>query len=278
MSTQSLKDHHDFSVRPIDNLEDLMACDKAKTAALSVLKHAGTPPKLFLTGPAGSGKSTVINGICKLAACEYPSNDRACGGCDGCRDFRKWGMKRSTGIFADLEAGDRRPFHYLPLNCRNMTRARIHDEIEVIRDRDHGLRIIHLEEAGSLNRDRCDESITDLMDDPDFNSCRWFASAVSDIGLDAQFRRRWNLKVTTSRPPDFEVAKLLARYCRQLGIDLDGPKTLMLLAEQAWGIVGLATALLPVALVQDPHRLTKQMVVEYPFPSEDPWNQEFFER
>lgn len=278
MSSMTQVGHHDFSVRPLDNLDDLMACDKAKVAALKVLRHPTIPPKMFLTGPAGSGKSTIINGICKLAACQDPNGDRACGRCDGCRDFQTYGLKRSTGIFADLEAVDRRPFHYLPLNCRNFTRAKIHDEIETIRDRKHGLRIIHLEEAASLSRDRCDESLTDLMDDPDFHTCRWFATAVDDSGLDAQFRRRWNIKVTTSRPSDLDLAKLLASYCRDLQIQVDHPKTLLLLAEQAWGIVGLATALLPMAMLERPSRLTEEMVLDYGLPTEDPWASSFFQR
>lgn len=278
MSMLRIEGHHDFSTRPLDNLDDLMACDRAKAAALSVLRHRGVPPKMFLAGPAGSGKSTIINGICKLAACEHPEGDRACGQCQGCRDFQKLGLKRSTGIFADLEAGDRRPFHYLPLNCRNLTRAAIHEEIEAIRNRDHGLRIIHLEEAGSLNRDRCDESLTDLMDDPDFATCRWFATAVEDTGLDPQFRRRWGLKVTTTRPPDFELAKLLAAHCADLKIGVDHPRTLCLLVEQAWGVVGLATAILPMALIERPHRLTEEMVLSYGFPAEDPWDKAFFQR
>ncbi len=278
MSTLSLEGDHDFSVHPLESLDDLIACDKAKSAALGVLRHPKIPPKMFLAGPAGSGKSTIINGVCKLAACEHPAGDRACGRCKGCRDFQKPGLKRSTGIFAELEAGDRLPYNYLPLNCRNMTSAAIHNEIEAIRNRDHGLRIIHLEEAGSLRRDRCDESLTDLMDDQDFKTCRWLATAVEDTGLDPQFRRRWELKVTTSRPPDLALAKRLAARCFKLGIKVDHPKILRLLVEQAWGVVGLASAMLSMALIEQPYRFTEEMVLDYGFPSEDPWDKSFFQR
>ena len=267
----------DFSIRPVSGLDDVLGCEDAKAAAMGVLRHTHKPPKMFLTGPSGSGKSTIINEACRYAACEEPSGDRACHQCKGCLEFQEWGRHRTTGIFAE-ETGRRLPFNYLPINCRNFTSAQIHDEIEAIRSRDHTLRVIHLEEAGSLYRDRCDESLTDLMDDPHFWTCKWFATAVEDTNLDEQFRRRWNVKVTTTRPPDDLVALRLAEFCVQEGVEVDDPETLIHLAERSHGILGLAGAMLPMAKIKRPHQLTRDMVFRYPFPDEDPWKKTFFKR
>ncbi|MDR3622346.1 MAG: hypothetical protein P4L85_23550 [Paludisphaera borealis] len=35
--------HHDFSIRPLDGLDDLLECRKAKAAVLKVLRHPGIP-------------------------------------------------------------------------------------------------------------------------------------------------------------------------------------------------------------------------------------------
>jgi len=277
MTMNDLNGFDDFSIRPVESLDDVLACDDAKAAALGVLRHRNKPPKMFLAGPPGSGKSTIINEICRYSACEQPTGDRACHRCQGCLEFQEWGVHRTTGIFAE-DTKRRRPFNYLPLNCRNFTRAQIHEEIEVLRHRDHSLRVIHLEEAGSLSRDKCDESLTDLMDDPHFSTCKWFATAVEDTNLDEQFRRRWNVKVTTTRPPDDILAERLATLCVQERIEVDNAETLLLLVERSWGVLGLAGAMLPMAKIREPHRLTRDMVLRYPFPAEDPWKKTFFKR
>lgn len=275
MTADELDGFDDFSIRPVNKLDDVLGCEDAKAAALGVLEHSRKPPKMFLAGPPGSGKSTIINEICRFAACEEPHGDRACHRCIGCLEFQEWGRHRTTGIFAE-DTGRRRPFNYLPINCRNFTSARIHEEIEAIRTRNHALRVIHLEEAGSLYRDGCDESLTDLMDDPHFWTCKWFATAVDDTKLDEQFRRRWNVKVTTTRPPDDLLAMWLAEHCFRETVKVDEPETLLLLVERSHGVMGLAGAMLPMAKINKPYRLTRDMVLRYPFPADDPWKRQFF--
>lgn len=279
MTRMPLEQFHDFSIRPTVGPEDIMACEAAKNAILKVMNHPGVPPKLFLTGPPGSGKSSLIHSAVRLVACQSPDGLVPCRTCKGCQSFQATGEKCTTGLFSEFAYWDcDRPIDYLAINCRNTTVAAIEEEFEALRGRTHALRIIHLEEAGSLYKERRDEVLTVLMDDPDYSTCRWFATAVSDQGLDEQFRRRWTLKATTSPPSVEALAESLALHCRHFKIGIDDPSTWTLLAKSSWGVVGHAYALLASALTNDPPFLTKEMVAEYPFPAEDPWDRDFFQR
>jgi hypothetical protein len=192
---------------------------------------------------------------------------------------RSTGRNGEIALFAEFAYWECvRPIDYLLLNCRTSSAVELRDRIEDLRGRERSLRIIHIEEAASLYRDRRDEMLTEVMDDPDFATCRWFATAVTDENLDEQFRRRWNLKITTSPPTIEDLAKDLALKCRHLGIGIDHPSTWLLLAEKSWQVVGRARALLATALMDIPPLLTRKMVQSYPFPEKDPWNLEFFGR
>jgi hypothetical protein len=265
----------DFSVRPLSTWSDLIGNEDARRVALRVLRYSGPTPKMMLAGPSGSGKSTTINHVCRTGACYQPRGDEPCLECKGCREFKVG--ERVTGLFAQSDWENPCPFHYLPLNCRNITPTVLHHELETIRH-ETGLRVIHLEEAASLKRLGCDESITDIMDDPAFSTCRWFATCVTDGELDQQFRRRWNVKMTTSPPSGQELAQKLAKECRRLNIDIDHPSTWELLARRSWRVVGWAMAPLAVATLREPRQLTKQIVEDYPFPGRDPWRSTSFTR
>lgn len=261
----------DFSVRPLNSIDDLVGNEEAMGRALRILRWQGTPPRMALLGPSGSGKSTTINYVCMLAHCNQPNGNVTCGQCQGCKRVKVG--HNEIGVFAYADDFDR-PIHYLPINCRNVTPARLHYDLECIREM-QGIRIIHLEEGTELRRLGSDVSLTDIMDDPDFRTCRWFMTAVTEIGLDAQFRRRWGVRAVTTPPDEKAVARLLAKRCHEAKIRVDHPGTLQFLAKKSWCIVGLATAPLSQALVDDPPILTRQMVERYPFPSKDPWQQEF---
>jgi len=258
--------------RPPENSAEDIGNEQLKEAIRKILRWRGTPPKLFVAGPSGSGKSATIDLLCKRLGCHKPQQGDPCGKCLGCREFKLG--HRNHGLFAEIDWDDPVKFHYIHVNCRNETSATIHDELESIRY-SGGIRVVHLEEAASLKRLGCDESVTDLMDDPQFASCHWFASAVSDHGLDLQFRRRWVVKVTTSPASPSEFSLFLARRCGECGIEFDHPATIELLAQRSWRVVGLALAALDAALVLG--KLTKPMVVDYPFPESNPWQHKFFE-
>jgi hypothetical protein len=263
----------DLSVHSLTRWDDLIGNEEAKRGLARMIQYRGIPPKVFLAGPAGSGKSTIINHQCKVAACHQPNGTDPCGHCSRCQKFIPG--HRNTGIFAAMEWDSAVQLHYLSLNCRNITAAVLHNELESIRNVD-GIRIVHLEEASNLKRLQCDESITELLDDPDFADCRWIASAVTDQGLDPQFRRRWNCKLVTSAPAEHPAACFLAKRCREYGIRVDHPRTLQLLVQKSWGVMGLALSVLAASILNE-HRLTQDMVQSYPFPMDDPWQQSFFE-
>jgi len=270
---------HDFSIRPLDGLDDLLECRKAKASVLKVLRHPGVPPKLFLTGPPGSGKTSLIRAGVQFIACQRPQGLKPCGVCPGCVAFRSTNYGRMTGLHSDFAYWDAgRPLDYLVINCRNASVAEIEDHLQGIRHRTHALRVIHLEEAASLYRDRRDERLTEFMDDHDFNTCRWLATGVTDQELDEQFRRRWGLMVTTTPPSIDDLADRLALQCRELGIEVDSPDTWTFLAEASWCVVGRAMSVISTALMEVPPRLTRGLVEDHPFPLTDPWKMEFFRR
>jgi hypothetical protein len=261
----------EFSVRPLEAVEDLIGNEKAMNRALCILRWQGALPRLALFGPSGSGKSTTVNYVCALAHCHQPTGNVPCGKCKGCERMKVG--HREVGIFAYV-LDPNRTVHYLPINCRNITPAGLHRELEYIREME-GLRLIHLEEGAELRRLGCDVSLTDIMDDPDFRTCRWFMTAVTEVELDPQFRRRWGVRTVTTPADEKSVARLVAKRCHECKIDIDHPSTFQFLAKKSWGIVGLATAPLSEALVDDPPVLTRKIVEKYPFPSKDPWKQKF---
>lgn len=261
----------DFSVRPLARLEDLVGNENAMGKALRILRWQGKPPRMALFGPSGSGKSTIVNYICALAHCHRPTGDMLCGKCDGCERFLVG--RRETGLFV-YGAGHDVPLHYLPINCRNVTPTRLHFELECMRGLD-GMRLIHFEEGANLKRLGCDESLTDILDDPEFESCHWFMTAVTEVGLDPQFCRRWGVRTRTTPPDEAALARLLAKRCHECKIRVDHPGTLQLLARKSWCVVGQAMALLSEAMVNDPPLLTRQSVEKYPLPSKDPWKSQF---
>ncbi len=264
----------DFGVMPLTTWADLRGNSLAMRAVQRVLFDPDCPSKLMICGPSGSGKSTVANHGCKLAACYEPAGDEPCNSCKGCRTF--YPGKDHCGTFAAADFDQPEPFHYLPINCRNITAARIHDLLDSIRFVD-GVRVVHIEEAAGLKKLACDESITDLMDSPDFATCRWIATCVKDHGLDQQFRRRWIFKVKTSPPSLDALINLLAHRCDVTGIDVDDAATLRLLAKRSWRVVGLAMAALAQSYIEVKPRLTKENVLAYPFPQNDPWQDKFYE-
>ena len=69
----------DFSVHNAVELDDLVGNQRAKETVRRVMCHPGVPPKKFLAGPAGSGKSSIVDCDCKLVACHHPRGDRPCG-------------------------------------------------------------------------------------------------------------------------------------------------------------------------------------------------------
>lgn len=260
----------EFSGRPLDTIDDLIGNEEAMKRARRILHWRGAPPEMALFGLPGSGKSTTINYVCALAHCHQPVENVPCGKCSGCDRFKVG--RREAGFFAyhlDFE----HPVHYLPINCRNVTPARLHMELDYLREM-QGLRIIRLEEGAELRRLGCDVSLTDIMDDPDFRTCGWFMTAVTEVERDAQFRRRWGVRSVTAPASEQAIARLLAKRCREAEIGVDDPNTLQLLAKKCWAIVGLAMAPLSEALVDVPPRLTRQIVEKYPFPSKQPWKQQ----
>jgi hypothetical protein len=273
-----MKVEHDdeLATREIRRWADVLGNHEAKRKVLAIMRHPGATAKMFLAGPSGSAKSTLINHACRVAACHSVVADDPCGHCHGCDHFQE--KHRDEGLFAILNSGsEANAFHYLYINCRSTTPARLHDELESVRHLD-GLRIIHLEEAANLKRLKCDESITDIMDAPGFRECRWFATAVSDEGLDVQFRRRWTAKVVTERPDEGSVVKLLAKVCHERQIEVDHPQTLRIIAKKSWGVVGHAFAVLQNAMSDNPRALTQSSVEKYPLPDKNPWSQTFFSR
>jgi len=238
-----------FTTREISDWGQIIG-NQDLIAQLMGVTNFDEPPKVFLAGPAGSAKSTLVNHICRYLACYEPANNNPCGCCEGCEEFRA--MDSDTGLFKMKEhEGITR--HYLHINCRYTTPFQILDDLEGIRnDVADSIRVIHLEEAGNLKRLGCDESITGLMDHPDFRTCYWFATAVTDQGLAEQFRRRWEIQARTRRPPAHELALFLTEQCADYGIEIDHPATLEMLAEASYGVVGLALRPLNMALLMDP--------------------------
>jgi hypothetical protein len=136
----------DFSVRQLRSWADLIGNERAKKSALKIVQYPGIPPKMFVAGPPGSGKSCTINHACRWAACRNPQGDEPCGSCPGCRSFTA--SHRDAGLFSYLRDVDNPcPFHYLPINCRNTTPAQIHELLDAIKHLE-GRRHIHLEESG----------------------------------------------------------------------------------------------------------------------------------
>lgn len=270
--TTDLNMYAKITSRPPRSDSEVVGNERLKQMGKKTIWWPGAAQKVFAGGPSGSGKSCTLNLVFMALACHNPVDGAACGQCDGCHNFRSG--HRNIGLFAYSDTKCPVPFHYLPINCRNITSVAIHSSLEHLRGLD-GNRLIHLEEAASLRRLGCDETITDLMDDSDFADCRWFASAVRDHGLDLQFRRRWVVKATTSPASPAAFASLIARRCRECDIKVDHPATVELLTERSWRVTGLALAALDAALVVG--ELTKEIVMDYPFPEVDPWQQPFFE-
>jgi hypothetical protein len=263
----------DFSVHSLTLWDDLIGNERAKRILPTIIHRPGIPPKVFLAGPAGSGKSTLIEHLCATLMCYNPKGNDPCGQCTGCHTFKPG--HRNSGMFASADWGQPTPVHYVALNCRNTTFAILEAELNGIRIVD-GQRIVHLEEAAGLKKLQRDESIMEIMDDPDFATCRWFASAVQDHGLDPQIRRRWTVNIATSPPDAHAAACLLAKRCHESRIEVNHPATLELLVQRSWCVMGLALGLLGTAIV-DGGVLTREMVLDYPFPKDDPWKQEFFQ-
>lgn len=263
-----------FSTQAVASFDELIGNTEPFDDAIEVLRWDGAPPRFCLLGPSGSGKSTQVNCAIRVAICQMPEGRRPCWKCDRCIAYKTG--RTEVGLFVEhLEKKGVTPVHYLPINCRNVTAKYLHDQIERLRGQD-GLRIIHLEEAAELRKSNCDLSLTDLMDHVDFHDVRWFMTAVRNRELDEQFRRRWDIKLTTSRPPDFEVAKLLARRCHEKQIEVEAPELLLEVARRSWGVIGFAATVLGQALVKKPRKLTKAMVEGYPFPTSDPWAEQYY--
>ena len=75
-----------------------------------------------------------------------------------------------------------------------------------------------------------------------------------------------------------EVAGLIAKRCAEQQIEVDHPSTWELAAKRSWRIPAHALAPLAQAALARPRKLTREMVLEHPFPKTNPWDQEFFVR
>ena len=261
----------DMSNFPICNWEDEVGNDEAKEAALAIIRQGG---RMFLAGPSGSGKTLTIMHACQFGACSNPQGTEPCGKCRRCKNFKARDFDIGLHETTRLSSCDC-AVHLVHFNCRQATATRLYDQLDTIRHED-GLRIVYLDEASNLRRLQCDEVIKDLMDDPYFRTCRWFASSVTDEDIDEQLRRRFTVKVSTASGSIADVARCLARRCVRLRLKVADARLLLKLASRCWGIVGLAMCVLDMACKSTSRELTTELVEKYPFPKRSPWRARAF--
>ncbi len=232
---------------------------------------------LLLTGESRTGKTAAISFGIKCIGCFDFDFDtmNPCGQCQNCtlkhHLYGNDGWECYADFLSEEEAPTPTRYHYMPLDCTQLSEPELEKCLASIRIDDGNLKIIYLDEVHRLSRRFMDERLLKPLED--FPAI-WIASSAnvkkndaSDTSkLDVMFENRFSFRLNTEKPSVKELAKWLAQRCDDWGIECkDAQQTLTHLSQRSNQVTGMALQVLNRAHKKRDKLLTPQMVEEHIF-------------
>lgn len=195
---------------------------------LGKLAHA-----YLLSGPRGTGKTTIGRLIAKAANCKEPSEGEPCGSCRSCRAHRRG---RSLDL-VEIDAASNRGI----------------DDVRSLRDRARlraisgsGATKVYLIDEAHMLTEPASNALLKMVEEPP-PQVIFVLATTEPWRLPATLRSRCQ-HFQFARVPSARIARLLAKVCRKEGLQAEG-EALALIAAQAKG--GVRDALVLLEQVRD---------------------------
>jgi len=212
-------------------------------------------------GPSRSGKTSLIKLLIRSIFCEHTDPftlDPCSGTCGVClEEVERFGI---DGLWAALHNLRHR---CITIDCTRASADEVRDAM--IHTREHsGIRIVYLDELHALISRGLDEMLLKPMEEKDL---LWIASTNDLKGAGGAFLNRFAAKIGSERPVPGDMVAWLVQRCQAWGISFDG-ESLDRLVQRSRAVPGLALQVVAVASLNDPKKLTADLVEDHIFPDD----------
>ena len=248
--------------------DDIVGNHALKTYLRAMVQSVAGPARgqginTLIVGPSRTGKTSSAEFAITAMLCRAPDTTlwAPCWKCDLCRQQ----VARSHHVeLAVIRWGsDEKDLQYVPINGNAATASDL-DYALAWSVGQQGRWLYHVDEIQGLVRRNLDEALYKVVEQR--RHITWIITTATTKGLDKMLWNRFT-EVSTELPTVGELARYLARRCRQHGIAWDVDETVLRLAERSGRIVGRALKVLAMARMFG-GVLTRDIVEHYVFDRE----------
>ena len=219
-------------------------------------------PSTLILGPSNSGKTGLTKLFVQSLMCQNrdPVTLNPC----GAKDCKWCEFNTTRRLLTNLETFHANGIiHFVPVDCMRVRPDELDERVKDI-EWCEGVGVVYLDEVHGLHRPGSPLERKLLI--PIRNtSLTWIASSTTMGDLVPEFLNRFPDKIKTELPTRDELVEWLADRCESWNIEWDDAATLVLLAQRANRIPGLALQVLVQADMRTPRCVTRKLVEEHVF-------------
>jgi hypothetical protein len=233
-----------------------------KTALRHFLTGVVKGPSTLILGSSSSGKTGVTKLLVQCLMCKkldtVTLNPCGAENCKWCKF-----VSARLSLTALETFGTEANVHFVPIDCTRITADRLEEEVRNV-EWSEGVGVVYLDEVHGLHRPG-NPLERKLLKPIQETSSTWIASSTTMGELVPEFLNRFPHKIKTELPTKDALVEWLADRCESWKIDWDDAATLLLLAQRANRIPGLALQVLEQADMGTPRCVTRKLVEEHVF-------------
>ena len=269
--SQKLLSPHEIERWSPPSLQYVVGCSKLKEHFRKMLEANGLGPNLLITGDSGTGKTASVGAYLRAVMCpdRNPSTFDACGQCQSCKQFDPFHpmLWLTAHLFVRIPAG-KKTISYFPIDCRSFGKNRLSQFLPKLKTPNpEEMTIVYLDSLHSLQQrgDGLVEMVAAYLDEPN-TMC--IATAPSASHLSPRLLREFPVVLSTSPASHEDFVQFLQQRCKDWGLNLDSPETLVLLAQRSNLNPRVAIEFLATVARQRDRARTRNPL-EHQFPADD---------